>query len=103
MGGGKCKERHSILAPKYTSILEGQKACYSGQTLDVQWCCHLINLFFVSKGKPVKGSTYSIVASAVQISSVIEFHKVISVQLTAAHALFNNQKLQKLGLPPATG
>lgn len=60
--GGKCKERHSILAPKYTSILEGQKACYSGQTLDVQWCCHLINLFFVSKGKPVKGSTYSIVA-----------------------------------------
>lgn len=56
--GEKCKERHSILALVYTFILEGQKACYSGQTLHVQWCCLLINLLFSSKAQPVKGSAY---------------------------------------------
>lgn len=57
--GEKCKERHSILALMYTSTLEGQKTCYSGQTLDVQWCCLLINLCLSSKAKPVKGSAYT--------------------------------------------
>lgn len=51
--GEKCKERHSIMALVYTSI-EGQKTCYSRQTLDVQWCCLLINLFSY-KAEPVKG------------------------------------------------
>lgn len=48
--GENCKVRHSILVLVYTAILEGQTACYSGQTLDVQWCCLLINLFSLSKG-----------------------------------------------------
>lgn len=55
--GEKCKERHFILALVYTSI-EGQKTCYSGQTLDVQWCCLLINLFSC-KAQPVQGSAYT--------------------------------------------
>lgn len=59
--GEKCKERHSILAVMYT-IPEGQTACYSVQTLDVQWCCPVINLFLSSKAKPVKESAYCIPA-----------------------------------------
>lgn len=53
--GEKCKVKHSILALVYASILEGQKACYSGQTLAVHWCCILINLLFSSKSRPVSG------------------------------------------------
>lgn len=42
------KERHSIfyilsiLVLRCTCILEGQRARYSGQTLDIQWCSSLI-------------------------------------------------------------
>lgn len=38
-GEEKCLVRCSILALMYTSILEGQKACYSRQTLDTWLCC----------------------------------------------------------------
>lgn len=85
----------------YTSILEGQKACYGGQTLDIQWCWLLINLLFSLKEKPVKRVHICSHISTVHISSSdVELHKVISLETTAAHPLFNDQMLLKLGLPP---
>ena len=97
-------ERHSI-SPSYiySSILEGQKACYGGQTLDIQWCCLLINPLFSLKAKPVKRVHICSHISTVHIaSSDVELHKVISLETTAAHPLFNDQMLLKLGLPPPT-
>lgn len=96
--GWKKGKRHSILALIHTSILEGQKACYSGQTLGVQWFCHLINLFFSSKMcKRVSILCWHIyIHTTVHSSSDIELHKVMRLKHTAAHALFKDQKASEI-------